>query len=227
MTPSGPARGGAPPLNAKLGPARGGAPPLNWVVVIIAYHTIITAYGFWLPNDPRGPWSDFVRRWELLRFESATKTDTRRSVARQPHDPAVRAAAKRALRYPPVSFSGRQALAIARGFVRAIDRSDLVLHACSILPEHVHIVIRRHTRLTVEKMAAQLKGEATKHLRADGLHPLATFPGPPSPWARNAWHVYLDSPQRVAAAVAYVLENPVREGKRRQTWPFVTPFTGV
>lgn len=24
------------------------------------YHLIMTAYGFWLPNDPRGSWSEFV-----------------------------------------------------------------------------------------------------------------------------------------------------------------------
>ena len=30
------------------------------------YHLIISAYGFWLPNDPRGSWSDFVGAWELL-----------------------------------------------------------------------------------------------------------------------------------------------------------------
>ena len=28
---------------------------------VVAYHVIITNYGFWLPNDPRGSWSDLVR----------------------------------------------------------------------------------------------------------------------------------------------------------------------
>jgi hypothetical protein len=43
------------------------------------HHLIITAYGFWLPNDPRGSWSDFVGAWELLRFGEATKVDDKRS----------------------------------------------------------------------------------------------------------------------------------------------------
>jgi hypothetical protein len=51
-----------------------------------AYHAIITAYGFWLPNDPRGSWSDYVRQWELLVWGEATKVTTRRSVAGRPHD---------------------------------------------------------------------------------------------------------------------------------------------
>ncbi|MEX0703139.1 MAG: hypothetical protein WD069_13675 [Planctomycetales bacterium] len=46
-----------------------------------AYHVIFGAYGFWLPNDPRGSWSDFVGSWELLQFGRATKVTTRRSLA--------------------------------------------------------------------------------------------------------------------------------------------------
>src|SRR5438105_2776106 len=113
--------------------------------MIIAGHVIVSAYGFWLPNDQRESWSDFVRRWELLRFGPATKVTTRRSLAREPFDPALRAAAKRALMYPAVHFDGRQALAIAHGFQRAIQRTGCVVHACAILPEHTHIVFARHT----------------------------------------------------------------------------------
>ena len=42
--------------------------------MVLAYHLIFTAYGFWLPNDPRGSWSDFVRAWELFITGKATKT---------------------------------------------------------------------------------------------------------------------------------------------------------
>jgi hypothetical protein len=30
--------------------------------MVIGYHIILGAYGFWLPNDPRGSWSNEV--WE-------------------------------------------------------------------------------------------------------------------------------------------------------------------
>ena len=113
--------------------------------MIRAYHAIFTAYGFWLPNDPRGSWSDFVGSWELFRFGPATKTDTRRSVAGKPHDRALRLAAKQALKYPPVQFNGRQASSIARGFATAIAEHGYRVHACSILPEHVHVVVRAAT----------------------------------------------------------------------------------
>jgi hypothetical protein len=37
------------------------------------YHLIISAYGFWLPSDPRGSWSEFVGAWELLKFGGPTR----------------------------------------------------------------------------------------------------------------------------------------------------------
>jgi hypothetical protein len=36
--------------------------------MVLAYHLIFSMYGFWLPNDPRGSWSEFVASWELFRF---------------------------------------------------------------------------------------------------------------------------------------------------------------
>ena len=60
---------------------------------VIAIHVIITTYGFWLPNDPRGSWSDFVGAWELLKFGRATKVTTRRSLAKVAHDREKRLAA--------------------------------------------------------------------------------------------------------------------------------------
>ena len=50
--------------------------------MILAYHSIFSMYGFWLPNDPRGSGSDYVANWDLFRFGPATKVNTRHSVAR-------------------------------------------------------------------------------------------------------------------------------------------------
>ena len=43
--------------------------------MVLGYHIILSAYGFWLPNDPRGSWSDTIRVYELLRFGSALNTN--------------------------------------------------------------------------------------------------------------------------------------------------------
>src|SRR5690348_2721389 len=44
---------------------------------VLVAHVIISAYGFWLPNDPPGSWSDFVAAWELFRYGRATCTPWR------------------------------------------------------------------------------------------------------------------------------------------------------
>src|SRR5207245_1545655 len=134
--------------------------------MIVAYHVIFGAYGFWLPNDPRGSWSAFVGSWDLFRYGPATKTDETHSVAHRPHDVQLRLAAKEALKYPPVQLNGVQARAVGRGFGRYVERSGLVFRACAILPDHVHLVVDRF-RMTVEQFVIQLKGEATAQLLAE------------------------------------------------------------
>ncbi len=192
-----------------------------------AYHLIITTYGFWLPNDPRSSWSDFVRSWELFQFGKATTTDKRRSLARDQHDAAQRRQAKTALVRPPVRFTGRQAAAVAKGFQAYFDRSDARLYACSILPEHVHFVVQR-PGYRIEQAANLLKGSATGRLAADGLHPFAKAAYRnvtlPSPWARKCWKCFLSRDDQIERAVKYVQDNPVKDGKRRQNWSFVTPL---
>jgi REP element-mobilizing transposase RayT len=195
---------------------------------VLAYHVIFGAYGFWLPNDPRGSWSDYVGAWELFRAGGpATKTTARRSVAGAPHDATVRRWAKEALSYPAVMFDGHQALSIARGFARLAEKSGYRIHACSILPEHVHLVLGRH-HYRVEQMVRLLKAEAGANLAEDGRHPFSDRLGSdgtlPTPWARGCWKVFLDSAADVARAVRYVENNPLKEGKRRQRWSFVVPF---
>ena len=196
--------------------------------MVIAYHAIFTAYGFWLPNDPRGSWSEWIREWELLRFGPATKAQTRRSVAGDEHDVRQRMEAKEALRYLPVSFTGRQAVAIANGFAAAAAKSKYIIHACAILPQHVHVVLARHGEHTVEQMVSHLKGGASRALAECGMHPFTEHRKKdgslPSMWARNFWKVFLNDEVNVRAAMEYIRQNPLKEGKREQHWPFVEPF---
>ena len=189
--------------------------------MVIGSHVIFSTYGFWLPNDPRGSWSEFVGAWELFRAGGrATKTTERRSLAYDPHDHARRLATKQALQRPPVKFTGLQARAVGRGFADYVSRSGLTVWACAVLPDHVHLVLGRF-RLDVEKVVIQLKGAATERLVAEGLHP---FGGEAKCFVRGEWKAFLESPADVARAIRYVEANPVREGLPRQRWPFVTPY---
>jgi REP element-mobilizing transposase RayT len=199
--------------------------------MVFGYHVILSAYGFWLPNDPRGSWSEFVRKWELLRFGPATKVTTRRSVAGRPHDRALRKAAKEALDYPPVHFTGLQARAIGEGFRAEAVKCGYVIWACAILPEHTHLVIARHT-YDVEQIMVRLKAASTARLVECGLHPFMSHRDPktsrcPKCWAQRGWKVFLDSEADILRAIQYVEENPVKQGKPRQTWKCVTPYRGL
>ena len=187
--------------------------------MIIAYHAIFSAYGFWLPNDPRGSWSDFVGSWELFRYGGATKVETRRSVAASPHDNLAREVAKQALKFPPVVWTEEQMMAISRGFQRAIEESEYLIYACAILPEHVHLVAGRHTR-KIERIVGHLKGRATQQLIEENL-----WPGPDRPvWAERCWKVFIDDKTHLEKAIAYVVNNPVKEGRDFQHWPFIVPW---
>jgi REP element-mobilizing transposase RayT len=195
--------------------------------MVLGYHGIFGAYGFWLPNDPRGSWSDFVGSWELFRYGPATKTNSTHSVAGREHDMAARLVAKQALKFPAVQFSGAQARAVGVGFGQYVQKSGLVVRACAILPEHVHLVVDRF-RMKVEQIVIQLKAHATSRLLEEDLHPFGQvrLPNgrPPKCWARGEWSVFLENETDVHRAIQYVEENPLKEGKRHQRWSFVTPL---
>lgn len=185
--------------------------------MVLGYHLILTGYGFWLPNDPRGSWSEVVRVFELRPFGPATKVHTKRSVAHVEHDRAQRAAAKRALKHPPARFTGKQARAVARGIGEAVEAHALKAHAGAVMPDHVHLVVARHDRLSIEDIGQRIKASATRRLNAEGIG----FGR--SPWAKGQWAVYLNDESAVRRAIRYVEDNPIRAGFKRQRWKFVTP----
>ncbi len=194
-------------------------------------HLCWGAYGFWLPNDPRGSGSDHVWAEPLRAFGEATKVEDRsRSVARKPHDRKLRSEAKKALKYPPVFFTGIQARAIGHGFAELVAEVRLDVWACAVLPEHVHLVVGP-SDISADVLTKRLKVAGTRGLKQEGLHPLAhlTPPGgqPPKCWQRDGWKVYLFSEEAVRREIKYVEDNPLKEGKPRQRWPFVTPYPAV
>ncbi|MCC6511875.1 MAG: hypothetical protein IT423_22440 [Pirellulaceae bacterium] len=199
--------------------------------MIHGYHVILPHYGFWLPNDPRGSWSEFVASWELARFGTTTRHMDQRTLAQlTEHEIALRDEMRQNLLYPPVSLSGMQALSVANGFRSQAVTSGYSIWACAILPEHTHLVIARH-RYKVEQIANLLKGAATTQLLDDNLHPLAQYAQagkrPPGMWARHQWKVYLDSDDQIENAIAYVNDNPIKEGKPPQNWSWITPYAGL
>ena len=196
--------------------------------MIVGYHLIFSAYGFWLPNDPRGSWSEFVGAWDLFRAGGKATTVTgRRSYAHDPHDRAKRLATKEQLQRLPVKFTGDQARAVGRGFAEYVKKSGLRVWACAIMPDHVHLVVGKF-RLMIEQLSIQLKKAATLQLVEERLHPfqeLKPVDGPPPKcFGEGEWKRFLD-PADVAPCIRYVEQNPVKEGLQSQLglWSFVTP----
>lgn len=187
--------------------------------MILAHHCIFSMYGFWLPNDPRGSGSDYITVWELFRYGPATKTLSRHSVAANRHDHALRLQAKEALKYPPVQITGLQAVTIAKGFRKACEEGGYRIHALSILPDHIHLVIGRHPRW-IRQIVGHLKSRATTALKEN----LLWFPDNRPVWGEHGWNVFLDTEAAVRRAIRYVEQNPIKEGKNRQNWSLVTPF---
>lgn len=194
------------------------------------YHAIISAYGFWLPNDPRGSWSDFVYAWELYRFgEGATKVAAKRSHAHDPHDVAFRRSAKKRLKYPPARLDDVCRRSIASGFARACHEFGFVIHACAIGFDHVHLVTSRDATRDIESVVAVLKARATSQMKNDGTHPMrgcANTKGvTPTPWSEGCWKVFIQAPEQLQAPIHYDQRHPLKEGMSEQSWSFVRPFS--
>ena len=171
-----------------------------------------------------------VASWELARFGN-----TKKSYERADTDFAKwtiwRDEAQRALQFPSVILNGEQAQIVGSGFAESVRKSRYTIWACSILPQHIHLVVSRHS-YDIEQITNLLKGEATKQLKKQSRHPQSPYLKAnagklPSMWAERQWIVYLDSEEAIECAIQYVEENPIKEGKRRQRWSFVKPFEGL
>jgi REP element-mobilizing transposase RayT len=125
------------------------------------------------------------------------------------------------LKYPAVQLTGLQAKAVGEGFKRAVEESGYCIHACSILPEHVHLVMGRNPR-PIRQIVGHLKGRATQELMKHGQWP----PNGRPVWGIKSWNVFLNDSADMRQAIKYVEENPVKEGMRRQRWSFVVPWNG-
>jgi REP element-mobilizing transposase RayT len=189
------------------------------------YHAIFSAYGFWLPNDPRGSWSDFVYAYELYRFAGpATKVHQNRSYAHDPHDVRLRRETKEHLKYPPARFDAPARDSIARGIARAVGEFGFGLYACAIGFDHVHVVTARDLDRTIEQVVGVLKHRATMQMWHEGTHPMRAHADHPTAWGKGCWSVFINDTDQLHHAVRYVRRHPMKEGLPNQDWAFLTPI---
>ncbi len=187
--------------------------------IVIAHHLICTAYGWWLPNDPRGSTSRTVASdiiAELGRLHRG-----RRPI--QPPSQDIREFYEQAdgkLMFPLLKFAPNEVPIIADGFARAISRHRYTCYACAVMPDHIHLLIRKHKH-KAEEMIENFQQASRRTLAASGIrdnkHPV---------WARSGWRVFLDHPDDIRRTIRYIEDNPPKWRLPRQQWPFITEYDG-
>ncbi len=131
--------------------------------LVIAYHLVWTAYGAWLPNDPRGSGSQEVRKVELA--ELGPTHLGRRQV--QPAGATIRAFYREAtphLQHPALCFNAEARASCARGIAAVIKQHRYTVYAGAVMPDHIHLVARKH-RHTAEEMVRNFKALSRERLR--------------------------------------------------------------
>lgn len=188
--------------------------------LVIAYHLIWTVYGTWLPNDPRGSGSravatDVLRDLGELHYGRKTAQPPRRE---------VRAFYERAtplLVHPVMTLSADAFETTACGVADAIAEQSYTCYACAVMPDHVHMVIRKHKH-KAEEMLGNLKLLSRKRLvdagSFDAEHPVWT--------GGDGWKVFLEHPDDIRRTIRYVERNPIKGGWPAQSWDFVTKYDG-
>ncbi|HDY65318.1 MAG TPA: hypothetical protein ENH84_03675 [Phycisphaerae bacterium] len=187
--------------------------------LVIGYHLVWTAYGWWLPNDPRGSTSKCIRSNVLE--ELGLLHYGRKRI--QPGAGEIRHFYQQAeglLKHQLLSFRREEIPCIASAFAEVVSRERYTCYACAILPDHVHMLIRKHKH-KAEEMIANMQNSSRLRLRAtDCRWAVHTV------WGGPGWKVFLDHPDDIRRTVKYILSNPRKQHLPSQSWSFVSPYDG-
>jgi REP element-mobilizing transposase RayT len=185
--------------------------------MISAYHLVWAAYGWWLPNDPRGSNSRVVRVGEIA--DLGTLHQGRKQI--QPPSAEIRDfydGARERLKFPLLRFTPDETRTIGDAFADVIRDRGYTCYACAIMSDHVHLVIRKHRdhAETIIEQFQKASAEAVRtkpQARRDADHPVLGGPG---------WKRFLASRLGIERAIEYVEKN----AQVRQNWPFVVQYDG-
>jgi REP element-mobilizing transposase RayT len=187
--------------------------------MIVGHHLLWTAYGWWLPNDPRGSSSQEIRVEPIA--ELGEHHYGRKAV--QPPSSEIREfydSARPVLAHALLRFSDEDVAILAMSFAQTIRRCRYTCYACAIMPDHIHMLIRKH-RDQAEQMLAELQNDSRDALiaaeRRRGNHPV---------WGGPGWKVFLNTREDVERTVRYIENNPIKAGLPPQHWDFVQPYDG-
>ena len=186
-------------------------------MAVIAHHLILTGYGQWLSNDPRGSMSEKTWSPDLARL--AENHFGRKRV--QPPLDELRAfyrEAQKHLAFPTVWWDAAGRRELVGAFGRVVAGEKLTCYACAVLRNHAHLLVRRH-RLKAEQMHGLLKDVARAALRAAAIVP-ADHPV----FSADSCHVFKSTPQSVHSCVQYINDNYRKHNLSPLACDFVVPY---
>jgi len=141
---------------------------------------------------------------------------------KQPRPDQVRAFyddAKTRLKFPILHFGAEQILSIGLEIQTVIKDHGYTCYACAVMPDHVHVLIRKH-RDDAWDMLECLQ-EATRKIilkfdpNIDCEHPV---------WTNGGYVNFVSTPEIVQRVIRYIENNPAKINLSTQLWPFVTPY---
>jgi REP element-mobilizing transposase RayT len=186
---------------------------------VLAHHLILSSYGFWLANDPRGSGSTELRE---PKFEDLGPIHPGRKY-HQPTREQLRAFYKKAtpkLEHAPLWFNEPFRNTIGKAFTDVVTRCRYTIWECFIGSNHAHLCIRAHRdnyETIWQNLTAQSRTTAIAHGLAPEAHPV---------WADRPYSVYCASPEDIRRTIQYIQENAAKERLPLQHWPFVQPYDG-
>jgi REP element-mobilizing transposase RayT len=188
--------------------------------MVAGYHLIWTVYGYWLPNDPRGSTSKEIRVEPLQ--DLGELHYGRKQI--QPSCREIREFHKKAhdiLKHPVLTFDDDEIALLGKTFGDVIDEKGYTCYACAIMPDHVHMLIRRNRDMAEEMIAWFQEKGRTALIAADrcsAVQPVWTD-GP-------GWKTFINSRQQFENEIVYIRQNPVKIGRPEQLWDFVRKYDG-
>jgi len=185
--------------------------------MVLAYHLILTGYGHWLPNDPRGSMSTAVVSPELAKL---AELHFGRKYP-QPPLPELRAFYRQAvplLKHPVLWFDERERDVLVQATGELVSNLRLTCYAGAILHNHAHFLIRKH-RLKGEDMVQALKTELGNALKQASLAP------PDHPiFSEDLCVLYKSDKPAMQNCIAYINANFRKHRLPSVIYDFVRPY---
>jgi REP element-mobilizing transposase RayT len=187
--------------------------------IIIGHHLILHGYGHWLPNDPRGSGSTEIRDDKFSEL-GPVHTGCKKQQPDRDELREFRRAAEPLLDFQLIWFDDAKRQALAESIEETVRSQGYTAWACAVMRNHIHLCVRRH------RDDAKVIWEKVALTTAARLRLFATVPAAHSVWSQRPYKVFLYKRDDVRRVIAYIENNPVKDGLAPQSFSFITAYDG-